>query len=110
MVGCLYICCWSGVYTDYLFICLLLTVPLQCVRYAPAGSSLSNIYAILANRRKVYQNPRRLSTEQKRQANEIIDKKLCEGIVIPNVNEYGTHIVIVKKKVDARDYVSIVEY
>lgn len=46
----------------------------------------------------IYQNPRRLSAEQKKQVNQIIDKWMDEGIIRPSISDFASPIVLVEKK------------
>lgn len=53
---------------------------------------------VLQDDAPVFQNPRRLSAEQKKQVNGIIDKWMDDGIVRPSVSDFASPIVLVTKK------------
>lgn len=68
--------------------------------YVPVKSKDTGVKMciVLHDDAPVYQNPRRLSAEQKTQVNEIIDRWISEGVVRPSVSDYASPIVLVAKK------------
>lgn len=53
---------------------------------------------VLQDDTPVFQNPQRLSAEQKRLVNEIVDEWISQEIIRPSVSDYASPIVLVAKK------------